>query len=82
VGIQKLGAKVQYASGCSNSSCTDYKAADIEAALDGSEAIFVALGTGFIVEAENNDRSDIALPGSQLQLLKDVIYHGSLYIVL
>lgn len=75
-GIKKLAPNVQFASGCSNSTCTDYRATDVAAAVDGAQVVFVALGTGFIVEAENNDRSDIVLPGAQLQLLKDAVYHG------
>ncbi|ELT96258.1 hypothetical protein CAPTEDRAFT_179825 [Capitella teleta] len=76
-GIKKLAPNVQFASGCSNSTCTDYRATDVAAAVDGAQVVFVALGTGFIVEAENNDRSDIVLPGAQLQLLKDAVYHAN-----
>ena len=42
----------------------------------GVELVVVALGTGQAVECEANDRSDITLPGHQLQLLQDAVSTG------
>lgn len=64
------------ASGCSDTHCETYNASSVEEAVDGSDVVFVALGTGPSVETEANDRSDIALPGKQLQLLMDAVQFG------
>jgi len=75
-GLAPLAASMGVASGCSDTHCASYDVSSVELAIDGADVVFVALGTGPSVENESNDRSDIALPGKQLQLLMDAVAFG------
>lgn len=75
-GFRGYGGEVQWASGCSTSVCDDYDSQQLQTAVSGAQVVFVCLGTGAIVEAENNDRAEMDLPGSQLQLLKDAVHYS------
>ncbi|XP_071112668.1 uncharacterized protein [Haliotis cracherodii] len=71
-GLAKLAKSVNYAAGCNDTFCKLYDAASIKKAVAMTEVIFVCLGTGKVIESEDNDRYDINLPGYQLQMLQDV----------
>ena len=45
----------------------------MKGACSGVELAVVCLGTSSLLESEGNDRADINMPGSQLQLLQDVV---------
>eukprot|EP00731_Ephydatia_muelleri_P029897 Em0021g420a len=70
------------ADGCSDSKCSTYDSASVKAACNGVDLVIACLGTGSIVESEGNDRADINLPGSQLQLLQDAASVSPVVLVL
>ena len=76
VGLAPLASRVWAASGCANTRCTVYDKTSVKLAVDDADVVFVALGTGSSLETEANDRTDIALPGKQLQLLMDAVAFG------
>ena len=53
-----------------------YKSDDIKSAVTGANMVVVCLGTGQELESEGNDRSDLNLPGKQLNLLQDAENFG------
>lgn len=65
--------QINSASGCKDASCKSYNSKDVIDACSGAGLAVVCLGTGAKIEREHYDRSDINLPGSQLQLLKDAV---------
>ncbi|KAK3097560.1 hypothetical protein FSP39_010802 [Pinctada imbricata] len=72
-GLSKLSKFVNFTSGCQDNRCTNYSSTKIKEAVEGAEVIFVCLGTGQELESEDNDRSNMELPGQQLQLLQDAV---------
>ena len=76
VSLLRLAPNVYVARGCNNPKCAAYNSDQVKWAVDGSDVVVVALGTGNDVEQEGNDRSDINLPGYQLQLLQDAVVEG------
>ncbi|KAK7108023.1 uncharacterized protein [Littorina saxatilis] len=77
-GLGKLASMVTWANGCVENPfgplpCDDYNATAIKEAVTGADIVFVCLGTGLQVEREDNDRTDLDLPGGQIILLKDAI---------
>ena len=83
-GIRKfMGQRqIKSASGCKDASCKSYNSKDVIRACSGANLAVVCLGTGAIIEREHYDRSDINLPGNQLQLLKDAVDSAQGYTVL
>jgi beta-glucosidase len=75
-GLRRLGDDVRYASGCDNTGCLKYSHDDIKQAVVGAGFVIVCLGLGTDLELEGRDRSDLELPGNQLQLLKDAIFYS------
>jgi len=75
-GLKQLGKTGAYASGCDNARCLNYDGDSVRTAVKGASFIIVCLGTGSSVEGESNDRTELALPGKQLQLLKDSIFYS------
>jgi beta-glucosidase len=66
--------EVAFAAGCSSNRCKDYNATGKEAvqsAVAGSSLVIVCLGNGASVESEDRDRTSLALPGSQPDILRD-----------
>lgn len=45
-GLSKLSKNVQYAAGCNDNACAKYNQSEIQKALNGTEVIFICLGTG------------------------------------
>ncbi|XP_064596531.1 xylan 1,4-beta-xylosidase-like [Liolophura sinensis] len=76
-GLQSIWPTISMASGCSATACTDYNSGDVEKAINGSNIVFVCLGTGQSLEAEGHDRMNMDLPGSQLQLLQDAVKYAN-----
>lgn len=76
-GLSVLASTTITASGCNDNYCSTYDSASVITALQGSELIFVCLGTGKQVESEGNDRADLPLPGEQNTLLDDVIANAN-----
>ena len=64
------------AAGCLNTSCENYSPSDVIQAVTGADLVIVALGLGQDLESESNDRSNIDLPGQQLEILLDVVSNG------
>ena len=64
---------IKSASGCKDAFCKSYNSNEVVNACSEAELAIVCLGTGPSVETEHLDRSDINLPGNQLQLLKDAV---------
>ncbi|XP_046565737.1 xylan 1,4-beta-xylosidase-like [Haliotis rubra] len=82
MGLKRLASTVSLASGCNDTWCQKYDAQAVTAAIYGADVVFVCLGHGTSVESEGKDRTTILLPGSQLQLLKDVVANTSKPVVL
>ena len=53
---------------------------EVQTAVTNSDLVIVALGTGQAVEAEGHDRAYLDLPGKQLDLFKDAVFHGNISI--
>ena len=58
-------------------SARSYDKDSVLKATSGADIVLVCLGTGNSIESEGNDRADINLPGSQLQLLQDAVSNSS-----
>ena len=58
-----------------------FDAAAVSAAVDGADAVVVAVGTGLSVVDEGADLASIDLPGAQVKLLKSVLKAGKRTIV-
>ncbi|KAK7483294.1 hypothetical protein BaRGS_00025461 [Batillaria attramentaria] len=71
--LGQLGRDVTSAEGCDDVSCDDYNSGEVKNAVEKSDIVFVCLGTGHWQESEGHDRTDLELPGKQLQLLKDAV---------
>ncbi|GAB6019394.1 hypothetical protein CHUAL_000978 [Chamberlinius hualienensis] len=72
-GLRQLATVTNLAWGCSDTKCVDYDSASVLSAIATAEIIFICIGTGPLVEAEGNDRSELTLPGQQATLVRDVI---------
>lgn len=72
-GLVNMTDNLQYKAGCLEPKCTDYNSNSVKDAVNGAEIVVVCLGLSADLEGEGNDRSNINLPGKQLQLLKDAI---------
>lgn len=79
-GLSKLADDTNVAPGCTDVFCGTYDAASVKLATEDVDAVFAALGTGRSIEGEGSDRSDIDLPGKQLQLLMDAVAFGMLHV--
>ncbi len=55
------------------SRASSYDPTKVTTACNEMDLAIVCLGTGSVLESEGNDRADINLPGSQLQLLQDAV---------
>ncbi|XP_071095228.1 uncharacterized protein [Haliotis cracherodii] len=82
MGLKRLASTVSLASGCNDTWCQRYDPQSVTAAIQGADIVFVCLGHGTSVESEGKDRTTIQLPGSQLQLLKDVVANTEKPVVL
>ncbi|XP_017683744.1 PREDICTED: probable beta-D-xylosidase 2 [Lepidothrix coronata] len=72
-GLETLGANVSFAAGCGEPRCWRYSRAQVVGAVGAADVVVVCLGTGVDVETEAKDRSDLSLPGHQLELLQDAV---------
>ncbi|XP_053124859.1 uncharacterized protein LOC128333399 [Hemicordylus capensis] len=72
-GLSMIAANVTFAAGCSFPRCDQYSPDEVKAAVQAADVVVVCLGTGVDLETEAVDRSDLALPGHQLQLLQDAV---------
>ena len=45
-GLSKLSKNVQHAAGCNDNACAKYNQSEVQKALNGTEVIFICLGTG------------------------------------
>ncbi|XP_066494787.1 uncharacterized protein [Tiliqua scincoides] len=68
---------VRYGAGCAYPRCDRYSPGEVKTAVQGADVVVVCLGTGIDLETEAVDRSDLALPGHQLQLLQDAVTWAS-----
>ncbi|XP_039585113.1 probable beta-D-xylosidase 2 isoform X1 [Passer montanus] len=72
-GLEMLGANVSFTAGCSEPRCRQYSRAELVRVVGTADVVLVCLGTGVDVETEAKDRSDLSLPGHQLELLQDAV---------
>ncbi|NWT56383.1 XYL2 arabinofuranosidase, partial [Erythrocercus mccallii] len=72
-GLEMLGANVSFTAGCSEPRCQRYSRAELLRVVGAADVVLVCLGTGVDVETEAKDRSDLSLPGHQLELLQDAV---------
>ncbi|NWX18734.1 XYL2 arabinofuranosidase, partial [Aegotheles bennettii] len=72
-GLEALPANVSFAAGCREPRCREYSAAEVTRVAGAADVVVVCLGTGVDVEMEAKDRSDLSLPGHQLELLQDAV---------
>ncbi|NWY35596.1 XYL2 arabinofuranosidase, partial [Pheucticus melanocephalus] len=72
-GLEMLGANVSFAAGCREPWCRWYSRAELVRVVGAADVVLVCLGTGVDVETEAKDRSDLSLPGHQLELLQDAV---------
>ncbi|KAJ6655616.1 hypothetical protein lerEdw1_004968 [Lerista edwardsae] len=71
-GLETISA-VRFAAGCTFPRCDRYAPDEVKAAVQAADVVVVCLGTGIDLETEAVDRSDLALPGHQLELLQDAV---------
>nr|KAG5708871.1 hypothetical protein BaRGS_009280 [Batillaria attramentaria] len=76
-GLQPLATTVQFAAGCQRPLCMKYSSDDVKRAVTNTQLNIFVLGTGQIVESEQNDRSDVLLPGLQAQMLLEALYYDN-----
>ncbi|CAL1527276.1 unnamed protein product [Lymnaea stagnalis] len=83
-GLRTLFPGIKYKQACADGTpCTSYQSQVIQQVVTGTDLVFVALGTGAIIESEGRDRPDLELPGHQKDLLLDVLkYSGNARIIL
>ncbi|KAM9369662.1 uncharacterized protein LRP34_010269 [Phaethornis superciliosus] len=72
-GLEMLQANVSFAAGCPEPRCQQYDPTEVVGAAGAADVVVVCLGTGVDVETEAKDRSDLLLPGHQLELLQDAV---------
>ncbi|NXU59851.1 XYL2 arabinofuranosidase, partial [Turnix velox] len=72
-GLETLQAKVSVAAGCQEPQCQQYSQEEVTRAVAAADIVVVCLGTGINLETEGKDRSDLSLPGHQLELLQDTV---------
>ncbi|KFO81274.1 Beta-xylosidase/alpha-L-arabinofuranosidase 2, partial [Cuculus canorus] len=72
-GLETLPVNISFAAGCREPRCQWYSREEVVAAAGAADVVVVCLGTGVSVETEAKDRSDLALPGHQLELLQDAV---------
>ncbi|XP_060068506.1 uncharacterized protein LOC132548648 [Ylistrum balloti] len=72
-GLKRLARSTNYGQGCPDNKCVNYNVTQVKDAVAKAEAVFVCLGTGQELEGEDNDRSNMDLPGKQLKLLQDAV---------
>ncbi|XP_031988485.1 probable beta-D-xylosidase 2 isoform X1 [Corvus moneduloides] len=72
-GLEMLGANVSFTAGCSEPRCQQYSRAELVRVVGAADVVLICLGTGVDVETEAKDRSDLSLPGHQLELLQDAV---------
>ncbi|XP_053562988.1 uncharacterized protein LOC128653621 isoform X2 [Bombina bombina] len=72
-GIGILPVQVSFAAGCSDAQCDTYSPSEIKTLVQSVDITIVCLGTGITIETEGKDRSDLSLPGHQIDLLKDAV---------
>ncbi|NWS73760.1 XYL2 arabinofuranosidase, partial [Crotophaga sulcirostris] len=72
-GLEMLPTNVSFAAGCQEPRCHQYSRAEVVAVAGAADVVVVCLGTGMDVETEAKDRSDLSLPGHQLELLQDAV---------
>ncbi|NXH96811.1 XYL2 arabinofuranosidase, partial [Pachycephala philippinensis] len=72
-GLEMLGANVSFAAGCREPRCRWYSRAELVRVVGTADVVLICLGTGIDVETEAKDRSDLSLPGHQLELLQDAV---------
>ncbi|XP_067675250.1 uncharacterized protein [Haliotis asinina] len=75
-GVQSVWTTARYGAGCTDTKCTQYARQEVQTAANGSDLVFVCLGTGTEIESEANDKPNLDLPGQQLQLLQDAVTYG------
>ncbi|XP_077989356.1 uncharacterized protein LOC144443692 [Glandiceps talaboti] len=75
-GLKAMASDTRCTPGCLTASCSNYFPSLVKAAVSGADMVVVALGTGSSIEAEFYDRSDLSLPGKQLQLLQDAVKYA------
>ena len=72
---------LEVAPGMASLTDPSFDAAAVSAAMDGADAVIVAVGTGLSVVDEGADLASIDLPGAQVELLKAVLKTGKRTIV-
>lgn len=77
--LKKVSSSTRYSSGCGYPQCQNYAPDEVRATIANVDVVFVCLGTGPSIENESRDRSDILLPGYQLQLLQDIVGWSELF---
>ncbi|XP_069126379.1 uncharacterized protein [Argopecten irradians] len=82
-GLERLTRVMKYGQGCPDNKCVHYNATQLKDAVAHTDAVFVCLGTGQELEGEDNDRSNMDLPGQQLKLLQDAVaFSGTAPVIL
>ncbi|XP_012939100.1 xylan 1,4-beta-xylosidase isoform X2 [Aplysia californica] len=83
-GLKVLFPNVRYGKVCEDKTpCTQYNKTAVPAIVRDADLVFVALGTGQVLETEERDRPNVELAGHQKELLLDVIANsGSAQIIL
>ncbi|CAG5116467.1 unnamed protein product, partial [Candidula unifasciata] len=56
--------------------CKSYQPQTVKNLVTGADLIFVALGTGTVIESEGRDRPDVNLPGNQSNVLTDTLNYN------
>lgn len=75
-GLRQLSSNVNYGAGCNKTHCDTYNPDEVKNAVADTQLVIVCLGTGTDLESEMRDRTDLALPGKQLQLLQDAVKYA------
>ncbi|XP_052242270.1 uncharacterized protein LOC127852358 isoform X2 [Dreissena polymorpha] len=75
-GLKPMSDVLNFASGCSDTKCTNYSSSDIQGAVQNTQLVVICIGTGQQIETEDNDRRDMMLPGQQAQIIQDTIKYA------
>ncbi|GFR59929.1 beta-D-xylosidase 1 [Elysia marginata] len=76
-GLKEIFPTVRYKPVCEEETkCTNYSRKAVQELVNGTDLVIAVFGTGPAVEAENNDRPNLELPGMQKKVIEEIIEHS------
>ncbi|RUS72324.1 hypothetical protein EGW08_019916 [Elysia chlorotica] len=75
-GLKEIFPSLRYKQVCEGETkCTNFSREAVQELVNGTDLVLAVFGTGPAVEAENNDRANLDLPGMQKQVLEEIMEH-------